>query len=86
MGNIFNLENRFWTFMGHVADLIILNIIFIICCIPIVTIGPSITALYYMTLKIIRGEEVDPIEREKIEVLHKKAAQKFNIPVFKIED
>jgi len=57
MGNIFNLENRFWTFMGHVADLIILNVLFIICCIPIVTIGPSITALYYVTLKIIRGEE-----------------------------
>ena len=57
MDNIFNLENRFWVFMGHVADLIILNILFLICCIPIVTIGPSLTALYYMTLKIVRGEE-----------------------------
>ena len=57
MNNIFNLENRFWVFMGHVADLIILNILFIICCIPVITIGPSLTALYYMTMKIIRGEE-----------------------------
>ncbi|MCR4633178.1 MAG: NAD(+) synthase [Erysipelotrichaceae bacterium] len=36
--------------------------------------------------KIIRGQEVDEKEREKIEVLHRKAAHKFNIPVYKIED
>ena len=36
--------------------------------------------------KIIRGKDVDPIEREKIEELHRKAAHKFNIPVYKIED
>ena len=43
--------------MGRVADLIILNLIFIVCCIPIVTIGPALTALYYMTLKMARNEE-----------------------------
>lgn len=36
--------------------------------------------------KIIRRQEVDPVEREKIEELHRKAAHKFNIPVYKIED
>ncbi len=34
--------------------------------------------------KVIRGEEVDENEKEKIEVLHKKAAHKFNIPVYRI--
>ena len=34
--------------------------------------------------KVIRGEEVDEYEKEKIEVLHKKAAHKFNIPVYRI--
>lgn len=57
MGNIFNPDNKFFTFMGHVADLVILNILFIVCCIPIVTIGASFTAMYYVTLKIVRGEE-----------------------------
>ena len=34
-----------------------LNLIWFVCCIPIVTIGASTTALYYASLKIVRGEE-----------------------------
>lgn len=34
-----------------------LNLIWFICCIPIVTIGASTTALYYTSLKIVRGED-----------------------------
>lgn len=44
--------------LGKLADLMLLNILTLICCIPIVTIGASMTALYYMTLKIVRDEEV----------------------------
>lgn len=39
------------------ADLIILNLLFLLCCIPIVTIGPAITAMYYVTMKMVRNEE-----------------------------
>ncbi len=51
------MDNKFFTFMGKLADLILLNLLFIICCIPIVTIGASITAMYYVTLKMVRNEE-----------------------------
>lgn len=44
--------------LGKMADLMFLNILALICCIPIVTIGASWTALYYMALKIVRDEEV----------------------------
>lgn len=57
MDRIFNMDNKFFTFMGHVADLVILNLLFIVCCIPIVTVGPALTALYYVTLKMAKGEE-----------------------------
>lgn len=57
MDRIFNMDNKFFTFMSRVADLIILNLLFIACCIPIVTIGPAITAMYYVTLKMARNEE-----------------------------
>ena len=40
--------------MSRVADLIILNLLCVVCCIPI---GASITALYYQTLKMVRNEE-----------------------------
>ena len=33
-----------------------LNLLWFICCIPIVTIGASTTALYYTSLKIVRDE------------------------------
>ena len=57
MDRIFNMDNKFFTFMGRLADLIILNILCIVCCIPIVTAGASITAMYYVTLKMSRNEE-----------------------------
>ena len=57
MGRFFSMDNKFFTFMNKVADLCILNIICLVCCIPIVTAGASITAMYYVTLKMVRNEE-----------------------------
>ena len=57
MDRLFNMDNKFFTVMGRVADLIILNVVFLICCLPIVTIGASLTALHYVTLKMARNEE-----------------------------
>ncbi|MFS6555220.1 DUF624 domain-containing protein, partial [Parabacteroides distasonis] len=44
-------------FLSRVADLMILNIVFLITCIPIVTIGAAWTSLYYVALKMVRNEE-----------------------------
>ena len=57
MNRFFNMDNKFFVFMGRVADLILLNVLCILCCIPVVTAGASITALYYVTLKMARDEE-----------------------------
>lgn len=57
MSRFFNMDNKFFTFMSRVADLIMLNVVFLICCIPIVTIGASVTAMNYVTLKMARNEE-----------------------------
>lgn len=57
MRNLFNMDNGFFRVLGRVADLMMLNIVFIICCIPIFTIGASLTGLYYVTLKIAENEE-----------------------------
>lgn len=37
MGRIFDMNNKFFSFMSKVADLCILNIICVICCIPVIT-------------------------------------------------
>ncbi|MCR4655488.1 MAG: YesL family protein [Lachnospiraceae bacterium] len=57
MGRFFNLDSPFVSFMNRVADLMILNIIYLLVCIPVITIGPATTALYYVTLKMARNEE-----------------------------
>jgi uncharacterized membrane protein YesL len=57
MDKLFNMDNKFFTVMGRVADLIMLNVVCLICCLPIVTIGASLTALHYVTLKMARNEE-----------------------------
>ena len=41
MNRLFQIDNPFFRFMGNVADLVILNFLFLICCIPIVTVGAS---------------------------------------------
>ena len=58
MDRFFNMDNKFFTFMSRVADLIILNLLCIVCCIPVVTIGPSIAAMFYVTLKMVRNESL----------------------------
>ena len=57
MGRFFNMDNKFFVFMGKVADLCMLNLLCIACCSPVVTAGASQTALYYVTLKMVRNEE-----------------------------
>lgn len=39
------------------GNLFILNVVFILCCLPVVTIGASFTAMYSVTLKMVRKEE-----------------------------
>lgn len=57
MREFFNMDNPVFRTLGRLADLMILNIVFIICCIPVFTIGASLTGLYYMTLKMAENEE-----------------------------
>lgn len=54
---IFGLDSPLMQALSKVADLLWLNVLTLICCLPIVTIGASLTALNYMALKIARNEE-----------------------------
>lgn len=54
---IFNHENGFWRAMSKVADIVSLNFLFMLCCIPVVTIGASICAFYYNMMKLVQDEE-----------------------------
>lgn len=53
----FSLDNPIWKFVGNLADFFILSCLWYLCSLPIVTIGASTTALYYVTLKMAKGQE-----------------------------
>ena len=53
----FQLDSPLMNFLNRMADLMWLNILTMVCCIPIFTAGSAITALHYMALKIVRNEE-----------------------------
>lgn len=54
---MFSIEGKFYEVLSKMVDLIILNIVYILCCIPIVTIGASTTALYGVTKKMAKQNE-----------------------------
>jgi uncharacterized membrane protein YesL len=57
INGLFNPNNIFFKFMGRISDLMILNFLWIVFSIPIVTIGASTTALYNTTLKLVDETE-----------------------------
>ncbi len=56
MDKLFNLDSKFMQAMNKFADLMWLNVLTILCCIPIITIGPATTAMHYVLLKLYRNE------------------------------
>lgn len=54
---LFNLDSPLMQALSRVADIMLLNVLTFICCIPIVTAGASLTAMHYMCLKMVRNEE-----------------------------
>ena len=52
-----NPDGRVMSFLARLGDMFILNILYVVCCIPIITIGAATTALYYNTLKMAENRE-----------------------------
>ena len=57
MKKFFSIDSPFMVFLSNLTDVIILNVLFLICSIPIITIGPAFTAMHYVTLKMVRRED-----------------------------
>lgn len=54
---IFDLDSPLMRVLTKVADLMILNILTMLCCLPIFTAGAAFTALHYVCLKMVRNED-----------------------------
>jgi len=55
--SIFSMDNPFFRFVGKVVDLVWLNILTLICCIPLFTAGAAISAMYRVLLRMALKED-----------------------------
>lgn len=57
LGRFLDLDSPVMRFLNRMGDLMILNILMIICCIPVITVGAAFTAMHYVLLKMVRDRE-----------------------------
>lgn len=57
MGKLFDLDSPVMRALGRMGDLLIMNMLVIICCIPVITAGAAFTGMHYVFLKMMRDEE-----------------------------
>lgn len=55
--SLLNPENKLMNFVNKVLHLVWLNVLWLLCSIPVVTIGASTTAMYYVAMRMVRDEE-----------------------------
>lgn len=53
----FNPDNGIFRYTEKLADLIILSVFWIVCSLPVVTVGPATAALYHTVVHCIRGND-----------------------------
>lgn len=70
-----NPDNKIMNFLSSLGDLFLLNILYLVCCIPIVTIGAATTALYSITLKMAENREPSAVWREFLRVFRENFKQ-----------
>lgn len=56
MREIFSSDSKLMKALGKLFDIGYLSIVFILFSLPVITIGASLTALYYTTVKVIRRD------------------------------
>ena len=54
--NILKPDSPVMNMLSTITNLIIVNLLFVICSIPVITFGAAFSAKYYVSMKIIRGE------------------------------
>lgn len=57
MKNLFSLDSPLFRFLDRVGDLILLNFLFLLCCIPVVTLGAALAGMAKVTQDMANQEE-----------------------------
>jgi uncharacterized membrane protein YesL len=60
--NAFGIDGKMNIFLSRITDLVMLNAVWFVCSIPIITIGPAFAALNSALLKYDNHEEYSPVK------------------------
>jgi len=62
MNSYYESENFFLRWFGKLADVVILSLLWVACCLPVVTIGASTVALYDTVARCVHGTHESPFK------------------------
>ena len=57
MGNLFRLDSPFMRFLTLITNLVCLNVLWLLCCLPVVTAGAATVAMYYVVFQYITQQD-----------------------------
>lgn len=56
MGDFLRVDGGFMGFLTRVSDVCLISFLWLLCCLPVVTIGASTTAAYYTIVKVVKRQ------------------------------
>ena len=59
---LFNPEGKLFIWGNKACDMILASVLWLLCCIPLITIGPACTALYHVIVHNVRGDQGNLIQ------------------------
>ena len=62
MNSLFNIDGKLYSFLSKLSQLMWVNILTLICSVPVVTIGAAATAMWKLVYQIYHGEE-EPVTK-----------------------
>ncbi len=57
MEGFFNMDSKWMKALGKLFDLMLVNILTLLCCIPVITIGAAFTAMHTMMYRLYKNNE-----------------------------
>ena len=57
MNQLFNPENKFWSFVGKIVDAVLLGMLWLVVSLPVFSCGAATTAFYTFTLRQVENTE-----------------------------
>ena len=63
LGRVFRYQGWLWRALNTLTDILALSVLWLLCSIPVLTLGAATTALYDSVVRCIRYKQSGPYER-----------------------